>query len=286
MDKYILNNGIHIPKMVFGCYKADTDGFDEVLKTAMQAGYTYFDTASIYETERHLCKAIKDSSIDRKTIQIASKAWTDEMGYKEIKEACFRSLERIGTDYLDVYMIHWPKKTAYEEGWKDRVLESWRGMEDLYKEGVVKSLGMSNFLPHHLMCVLENCSIMPVIDQIEVHPGYSQEAAVKYCQDKGILVQAHSSLGRGSMVNNPVVSLLKEKYGKTVPQLCLRFLVQKGICPVTTSSSMAHMLSNMDIFDFEISEEDMWMLSCMPQDYNIDGDPDFNDHDISSNFDQ
>lgn len=286
MDKYTLNNGIEIPRMAFGCYTDETEGFEEVIKTAFSTGYTYFDTASIYETERILGKAIKESGIDRKEIQIASKAWTDEMGYAQIRDACCRSLERIGTDYLDVYMIHWPKRTIDEKGWKERNLESWRAMEELHKEGVIKTLGMSNFLPHHLMNILDNCSIKPAIDQIEVHPGYSQEAAVKFCQDNGILVQAHSSLGSGSMIRNAAVESIKDKYGKTVPQICLRFLVQKGICPVTKSGSRSHMLSNMDIFDFEISEEDMWMLSCMPQDCNVDGHPDYNNQDIDSNFNQ
>lgn len=286
MEKYTLNNGIEIPKIGFGCYTAEPKKFIESVKNAFEAGFTYFDTASIYETERMLAQAIKESGISRKEIQIASKAWTDEMGYREVKEAFYRSLERLDTDYLDVYMIHWPKRLKDQSDWKEINLETWRAMEELHDEGLVKSLGMSNFLPHHLNVILENCKVKPVIDQLEVHPGLSQEAAVRYCIENAIQPQAHSSLGRGLMVNNPVVSILVEKYGKTVPQICLRFLVQKGICPITYSSKKPHMLSNIDIFDFEIREEDMWLLSCMPQTYAVDDHPDFSDQDVLSNFEQ
>lgn len=279
-----LNNGMTIPKIAYGCYNPVPEKVREGARKAIEAGFTYLDTASIYETEQYVAGAIRDAGVDRSSVQIATKAWTNEMGYEGIKEAFQRSLDKLESDYVDIYMIHWPKIKADDNEWQDRVLDSWRAMEELHKDGYIKGLGMSNFLPHHLNVVLRNMDVKPVVNQFECHPGYSQEATIRFCIENDIRPEAHSALGSGSMVNNAVVAKLVEKYNKTIPQICLRFLEQKGVIPVCRSMNMDHLRDNINIFDFEISEDDMWMLSCMPQDAAVDGHPDFSDNSMTSIF--
>lgn len=275
MENYTLNNGTQVPSIAFGCYNPKGGDNVEIIRTAIECGYTYLDTASLYETERAVGTAVKESGVLRENLQIATKVWIDEMGYRETKEALYRSLDRLQMDYVDVYLIHWPKQSVGEEGWKERDLETYTAMEELCKEGLIKALGLSNFLPHHLNNILRNCRIKPVLDQLELHPGYSQELALATCRENGIIPQAWSPLGRGDMVNNEVVAQIAAKYGKSVPQICLRFLLDKGVMPIAKASSEAHMKSNLDVFDFKLEEDDLLLLSCMPQNTWLGEHPDF-----------
>ncbi len=285
-DTYTLANGLEIPCMGFGTYNPQGGDNCKIIRTAMEAGYRYFDTASLYETERALGQAVKESGIDRKELFIASKLWIDEMGYEETKQAFERTLNRLQMDYLDLYLIHWPRRSEDDMDWKKRDLETWRAMEELYEEGKIKGLGLSNFLPHHLDHILDNCKVMPLVDQLEIHPGYSQEAAAAYCKSKNVLVQAWSPLGRSKLLAHPILCRMAEKYGKSVAQISLRFLVQKNIIPLVKASGMERMKENMDIFDFEINREDMWVLECMPQDAWLGEHPDFHIPKRLSNFEQ
>ncbi len=285
-DEYTLSNGMKIPCMGFGTYNPTTGDNVEMVKTAIKAGYRYFDTASLYETERALGKAIKESGIPREEFFIASKVWINEMGYEETKAALHRSLDRLQMDYLDLYLIHWPRRTEGDTDWKQRDLDTWRAMEEMKKEGLIRGLGLSNFLPHHLDNILENCTEKPLVDQLEIHPGYSQEAAVSYCKEKGVLPQAWSPLGRNRILEHGFFTELAEKYNKSVAQICLRFLLQKGIVPLVKSGNYERMKQNQDIFDFEIEKEDMHMLECMPQDTWLGEHPDFHIPKKMCNFDQ
>lgn len=285
-DCYVLSNGLQIPCMGFGTYNAK-DGDNLVIgKTAIEAGYRYFDTASLYETERVLGQAIRESKIPRNEFFIASKLWIDERGYKEAKEAFERTLERLQTDYLDLYLIHWPRGKEGDTDWKEKDLDTWRALEELCDAGKIKGLGLSNFLPHHTEVILENCRIKPVVDQLEIHPGYTQEAAVRYCEEHNIRVQAWSPLGRSIMLKNPILLEFAKKYEKSVAQICLRFLLQKGIIPLVKSSAMERMKQNQDIFDFEITKEDMSIINNMPQNTWLGEHPDFAIPTKRSNFAQ
>ena len=164
-DTYTLNNGVKIPCVAFGTYKAAQGDNVEILKTAIESGYRYFDTASFYGTEKYLGQAVRESGIPREEFFIASKMWKDEMGYEEAKEAFLRSLENLGMDYLDLYLIHWPRGAEGDTDWKEKDLETWRALEELYEEGKIKGLGLSNFLPHHLSNILDHCKIKPLVDQ-------------------------------------------------------------------------------------------------------------------------
>ena len=285
-DTYTLSNGVQIPCIGFGTYNAKGGDNLEINRTAIQAGYRYFDTASLYETERVLGQAVRESGIPREEFFIVSKLWHDERGYHEAKEAFARTLDRLQMDYLDLYLIHWPRAMEGDTDWKEKDLDTWRAMEELQAEGKIRGLGLSNFLPHHIELILNNCKVRPVVDQLEIHPGYTQEAAVRYCQEHEIRVQAWSPLGRSAMLEHPILKEFAEKYQKSVAQICLRFLLQKGIIPLVKSSSMERMKQNQDIFDFEISEEDMSFLNNMPQNTWLGEHPDYAIPKKCSNFEQ
>lgn len=264
-DTFQLNNGVKNPCLGFGTFKAADGKSAEVLKMAIDAGYRYFDTASFYETECYLAEAIRESGIKREEFFITSKAWKTEMGYENVKKAFARSLEALKTDYLDMYLIHWPLPEDGYKGWKELDIETWRAMEEFYKEGKVKAIGISNFLPHHIENLLQNCSVRPAANQIEFHPGYTQEMTINYCREKNILVQAWSPIGRSALLNHPMLTEIAESYHVSVAQLCIRYALQRGIVPLPKSSAMDRMKQNQDVFDFEIGKEDMFRLGTMAQ---------------------
>lgn len=264
-DCFKLNNDMKIPCVGFGTYKAAEGNNVKILKTAIEAGYRYFDTASFYQTEDFVGQAIRESNLSREDFFLVSKMWKDEMGYQQTKDALEKSLKRLGTDYLDIYLIHWPRPSADCENWKELDLETWRAMEELQKEGKIRGLGLSNFLPHHIKNILENGTVKPVVNQLELHPGYMQQAAVQYCKEHGIQMQAWSPIGRRRILEDGLILELAGKYQVSPAQLCLRFLLQNDIIPLPKSSSMERMKQNMDLFHFEISEEDVSRLATMPQ---------------------
>lgn len=263
-DFFTLYNGVTVPCIGFGTYKAADGNSSDIIVTAINAGYRFFDTASFYGTETYLADALKRANLARNEVFITSKIWKAEMGYNEALEAFERTLRNLDTDYLDLYLIHWPRHTLTGE-WKQTCIDTWKAMEKLYASGRVRAIGLSNFLPHHMDVILDNCTIRPMINQLEIHPGYTQEAAIRYCQERNILVQAWSPLGRQRVLSEPLLIELADKYNVTPAQICLRFLLQRGINPIPKASSMERMLNNMDLFGFTISTEDMHRLNTLPQ---------------------
>ena len=187
------------------------------------------------------------------------------MGYEQTLHAFSRTLNNLSTDYLDLYLIHWPRYELKTDTWKQVCIDTWKALEKLYKDGKVKAIGLSNFLPHHIDLILENCEIKPMVNQLEFHPGYTQEAAVNYCKQHNILVQAWSPLGRMRVMNHPLIIELSEKYNVSPARICLRYALQKGINSIPKSSSMERMKDNQNIFNFEITLEDMHRLDTLPQ---------------------
>ena len=274
MQTYTLFDGTAIPRIGFGTYQIKSEA---PILAAIDAGYRFFDTASLYETERILGQAVRASGLRREEFIIETKLWIDEMD--DPAAALERSLRRLGMDYVDIYMIHWPRETGKaDENWKEKDLETYAAMEKLVSEGKTRRLGLSNFLPHHLKNILENCKIRPAVDQLEIHPGYSQEAAVAFCQQHQVLPMAWSPFGRGekkAAEANAVIAQLAEKYGKNAQQVNLRFLLQKGILPIPKASGENHIRANLDVFDFSLSDDEVSMLSCMPQTTWLGEHPDF-----------
>lgn len=260
---FTLANGIQLPKVGFGTYKALDQENIQVLLDAFASGYTYFDSASFYGTECFLAEAMQKGKIDREKVMLASKVWKNEMGYEATKQAFQNTLNRLRTDYLDVYLIHWPRPTLSCD-WKTLVLETWQAMEELYDEGRMRAIGVSNFLPQHLEVLRASSRIQPMIDQLEFHPGYTQEACVQYCKQHHIQVQAWSPIGRARVLQEPLICELAEKYQVFPAQICLRFALQKGVMPLPKSSSLERMKQNRTL-DFTISQEDMYRLDTLPQ---------------------
>ena len=265
MESYRLNNNICIPNLGFGTYKAGNGECEKAIVDAINTGYTYFDTAAFYKNERDIAKAIKNSNKKREELIIASKVWREDLGYDNTMKAFESSLKNLDTNYLDVYLIHWPKANPEDKNWKEKNIQTWKAMEELYKAGRIKAIGVSNFLPYHLINLMDNCEIKPMINQLELHIGYLQKTAVDFCVKNDILLQAWSPIGRGKVLNEESLKKMAEKYGKTVSQICIRFLYQMGIMPIVKSSSINRMEENLNVFDFSIERDDMYYLMCLPQ---------------------
>ncbi len=265
LKEFTLNNGVKVPAVGYGTFLSTENNGGEVLRSAVEAGYRYFDTASFYGNEAELGKVLDTSGLRREDFQIGSKLWRTEMGYEQAKKAFLDSITRLRTDYLDVYMIHWPKQENYDETWKEVLRNTWRAMEELYQEGKIRALGLSNFLPHHLDVILDSAKINPALNQLELHVGYMQSEAVEYSKKNGIQVQAWSPLGRQRVINEPVVLRMAEKYGLSPAQFLLGFLNRQGIMVLPKASDPERMKMNMQLDGFEISKEDMQFLKCLPQ---------------------
>lgn len=287
MEYFELNNGLKIPAIGFGCYDAANGDSQKMLITAVENGYRFFDTASIYGTERFLGKALQMSGLPRTDFFIQSKMWIDELGYTQTLQAFDRTINRIGTDYLDVYLIHWPRKrgTASSE-WKATLSETYKALEELHAKGKIKAIGLSNFLPHHLNLILDICKVKPVVDQLEMHAGYMQNYAASYAKSKGLVIEAWSPLARGGLSENDLLFELSKKYNVSAGQIALRFVYQSGAIPLPKAQSMNHQKENMNIFDFALSDEDFYRLATVPQ-YGWSGEhPDLNIPAVLSDFDQ
>ena len=265
MENYfVLSNGVKMPKIGFGTYKS-TDGSDErVIGQALEAGYRLLDTAAAYKNEEQVGKAMARSGIPRKEIFLTSKVWKTNLGYETTKTSFQESLERLQTDYLDLCLLHWPKPDPESADWKELDRESW-SLEELYKEGKVRAIGVSNFLPHHLVNIQKTAEIQPMVDQLELHAGYLQEAAVAYCKEHQIQVQAWSPLGRRRIMEQEQVQKMAEKYQVSAAQFLLRFLLQLGIGVIPKASVPERMRQNLELPEFTIEEEDLWFLRGLPQ---------------------
>ena len=266
MEYVTLNNGIKMPLEGFGVFQVpDPAQCKQAVLDAINSGYRLIDTAAAYMNEEAVGAAIKESGVDRSELFITTKLWVQDATYEGAKQAIDTSLAKLGLDYLDLYLIHWPLPESGYKEWKQLDKETWRAMEDLYQEGRIRAIGLSNFLPHHIENILEDCTVRPAVDQIEYHPGYSQEAAVQYCKERDILVQAWSPIGRQRVLTEPLVQELAKKYGVSPARICLKFAVQRGIIPLPKSSSMERMKENLDLYSFELEQEDIWRLATMPQ---------------------
>ena len=236
----------------------------KALQAGIDAGFTLIDTAEMYGnglSEKLIGDTIQGYS--RENLFLVSKVYPHNAGRPQIYDSIDQTLHNLKTDYLDMYLIHWPLPNPEYKDWKELDIETWRGLEELYKAGKVKAIGVSNFLLHHLENLIQNCEIMPMADQIEFHPGFTQEATVRYCQEKGIYVQAWSPLGRKRVLEHPLLVGLAEKYNKSAAQICLRYEIQRQVIPLPKASTKERMVQNYQVFDFEIEKEDMYRIDSM-----------------------
>lgn len=263
-DIFQLNNGYEIPCVGFGTWQTP-DGETAVMAVseAIRVGYRHIDTAACYENEVGVGQGIKKSGIERENLFVTSKVWNTERGYEKTLAACEKTFSDLGLDYLDLYLIHWPASSSQYDNWEEINLETWRAMTELYKAGRIRSIGVSNFMPHHLEALLKT-EVPPMVNQIEYHPGLTQAKTVDYCKKHNILVEAWSPLGTGRMLNNETLKLIADKYEKSVAQLCVRWCLQNDVLPLPKSVTPSRIAENADVFGFEITTEDMLVINAMP----------------------
>lgn len=269
----VLSNGVKMPNLAFGTFKVNEGDDVQVILDAIEAGYRHFDTAAFYNTEEALGKAIKKSGIPREEFFVTTKVWKTCMGYEGAKKSFEESLEKLDMDYVDLLLIHWPRPDEKSD-WKKLDIETWKAFEEIYKEGRAKAIGVSNFLNHHMQNILDNCEVVPMVNQIEFHPGYIQKDVVDFDKEHGIVVEAWSPLGRERVFKDELLNKLAEKYGKSVAQICLAFALQMDVVPLPKSSSVERMKQNMDI-DFELEKEDFEKIVNMEEMGWSGLDPDF-----------
>ncbi len=265
MKEFIIENGVKIPAVGYGSYLSTEKNGKSVIKDALDAGYRYIDTARMYGNESEIGEAISEYGIAREELFICSKIWPEKLSKEGFKESFEATLSDLKTDYLDMFLIHWPKLEKDDEKWLDKVMEAWEEMERLYDEKTIRVIGVSNFLPHHLRPMLERARIKPMVDQLELHVGYMQEYTLSYLKETGILPQAWSPLGRAKLLQDERITALAEKYGKSNAQVLLRFLNQREIPVIPKASSIERMKANLDIFDFKLTEDEISYLSCIPE---------------------
>lgn len=260
-----LPESLKIPCIGYGTWQTPSDGTTkECVKNAINAGYRHIDTAFVYGNEEEVGEGIRESGIKRENIFLTTKHWVTERGYEKTIAAVETSLKLLGTDYLDLYLIHWPAVSKRFDNWEEINADTWRGFEKMHKDGKIRAIGVSNFEKKHIDSLIANCEIKPMVNQLEFHPGFTQWETIKYMQDIGILVEAWSPLGSGAVLNDERLKAIAAKYNKDTAQLCVRFALQLGILPLPKSTNPARMKSNADVFDFEISKEDIDTLLSLP----------------------
>ena len=261
---FTLNNGVTIPAIGYGTWQIENGpAAIETIAEAIRTGYRHIDTAACYGNEKSVGAAIASCGIDRRQLFVTSKVWNTERGYDSTLRAFDRSLNDLGLNYLDLYLIHWPASPHRFSDWQQINSSTWRAMERLLRNGLVRAIGVSNFMPQHLAALLSTAAVTPAVNQIEFHPGYRQAECVAYCRELGILVEAWSPLGRGKVLEHETIAALARHYSKTPAQICLRWILQQGILPLPKSVTPSRMKTNLDLTGFELSAEDMQRLTAI-----------------------
>ncbi len=265
---------MELPAIGFGTSLAYDDESTGSVLCALETGYRLIDTADIYRNEEAVGKAIRSSGIAREDIIVTSKLHINKKGYESTHAAFAESLEKLGLDYMDLYLIHWPANATHNpHDWKHINAESWRAMEEILASGKVKGIGLSNFMPEHLDALMETAKVCPLLNQIELHPGHAQEATRAACERYGITVEGWSPLGIGELMQNELLLELAEKYQRSVAQICLRWSVQLGAIPIPKSVNPLRIAENFNIMDFSIDEADMARINAMPSTAYTGWDP-------------
>ncbi|MFD1953234.1 aldo/keto reductase [Paenibacillus thailandensis] len=270
-DTAKLRNGVAMPWLGLGVFQVE-EGQElvEAIKAAVKLGYRSIDTAAIYKNEKSvgagIREALAETGLKREDLFVTSKVWNADLGYESALAAYEASLERLGLDYLDLYLIHWPVKGKYKD--------AWRALEKLYADGRVKAIGVSNFQIHHLEDVMKDAQVVPMINQVEFHPRLTQTELREFCKRHGIQLEAWSPLMQGQLLDNPELKAIADKYGKSIAQVIIRWDLQHGVVTIPKSIRPQRIEENASVFDFELSDEDMERIDSLNRDQRIGPDPD------------
>lgn len=270
-DTTTLNNGVKMPWLGLGVFKVE-DGNEVInsVKAAIKNGYRSIDTAAVYDNETGvgigIREGLKEAGISREDLFVTSKVWNSDFGYETTLAAFDTSLKKLGLDYLDLYLIHWPVEGKYKD--------TWRALETLYKDGKIKAIGVSNFQIHHLEDLLKDAEIKPMVNQVECHPLLSQKELLAYCKDKGIQLEAWSPLAQGQLLDHPLLQEIASKYNKSIAQVILRWDLQNGVVTIPKSIKEHRIIENATIFDFELSSDDMERIDSLNKNHRVGPDPD------------
>ncbi|KFM10168.1 putative oxidoreductase ZK1290.5, partial [Aptenodytes forsteri] len=246
---------------------------DAVVHALQKCGIRHIDTAKRYGCESLLQKAIKESGVKREDLWITTKLWHSDYGYENTEKACLESCERLGVEYLDLYLIHWPDAHVPGKSNREVRAETWRAMEELYEKGLCRSIGVSNFLISHLEQLKEDCVITPHVNQVEYHPFQRPQELVDYCRSRDIVFEGYCPLAKGEALTHPSVIQLAKKYGRTPAQICIRWSIQNGIVTIPKSTKAERIQENCKVFDFTIAEDDVDILNGMHDGRHVSWDP-------------
>lgn len=268
-DTTTLHNGVKMPWFGLGVFKVK-EGSEvvEAVKAAIKNGYISIDTAAIYQNEEGVGQGIKESGVPRDSLFVTSKVWNSDQGYESTLNAFETSLQKLGMDYLDLYLIHWPGKDSAK--YKD----TWRALEKLYKDGRVRAIGVSNFHVHHLEDLIADSEIKPMVNQVEYHPHLAQLELREYCKKQGIQLEAWSPLKQGQLLSEPTIMAIAEKYQKSPAQIILRWDLQNEVVTIPKSIKEHRIIENADIFDFELSTDDMEKINGLNKNERVGSNPD------------
>ncbi len=263
----LLINGVKMPTIGYGTWRVENSSAGaEAVAEAIKAGYRHIDGAARYENEVSVGEGIKKSGIARDELFVTSKVWVTHRKYEQALSAFENTLKDLGLDYVDLYLIHWPAVAKNYENWEEVNAETWRAMEAIYRSGKAKAIGVSNFLPKHLEPLLKTAEIVPMVNQIEFRPGYPQTECVEWCLAHDIVPEAWRPLGAGAALRGELMTEFSEKYGKTPAQICLRWALQHGLVPLVKSANPIRIRENLEVYDFELSAEDMARIDALPRD--------------------
>lgn len=266
-----LNTGNTIPQLGLGVFKIDDDAeCERVVLDALELGYRHIDTAMIYRNEAAVGRALAQSGIPRDELFVTTKVWNSDQGKDEAPAALATSLELLGLDYVDLYLIHWPAPS------RGRYVETWLALEDLAAQGLIKAIGVSNFEPEHLEDILEAGSVVPAINQVELHPAFQQRKVRAFGEERGILTEAWGPLGQGKyeLAELPGLNDLAKKHGKSIQQIVLRWHIQEGVIVFPKSVRKERLAENLDVFDFELDADDMAAMVAMDSGRRVGTHPD------------
>jgi diketogulonate reductase-like aldo/keto reductase len=267
-DTYTLANGTKIPVIGFGTWQsADGDVAYQAVRWALKAGYRHIDTAAAYGNEESVGRAIKDSGINREDLFVTTKLWNDAHSFEAAQKALDISLQKLGLDYVDLYLIHWPNPAAIkaqgQNAWEKANAETWRAFETAYEAGKAKAIGVSNFQIHHLESLAKTQKIAPMVNQNFLNPSDTQDELVAYDKAHDIVSEAYSPLGTGRLVDLPQVTTIAEKYHKSVPQVLIRWSLEKGFLPLPKSTHVNYIKANLDVFDFALTNDEVSELDSL-----------------------